>query len=252
MNSIRQSFSWWCFANRGTGDLDLLAGAAAIGFDAVELIDEPLWKPALDAGLQIASIPGHASIADGLNRKENAARITRELEENIAKAAEYRIPYLVCFSGNRGGLGDEEGLENCAEALSRVVPAAAEAGVALIMELLNSKVDHADYQCDRSAWGIELCRRVNSPAFRLLFDIYHMQVMEGDIIRSIRENHNFFAHYHTAGNPGRGPMDGSQELNYPAIYRAIRETGYSGFVGHEFLPHGEPLAELETAFRQCG
>lgn len=252
MSSLRQSFSWWCFSNRGTEDSDLLSGAARIGYDGVELLGENLWKPALDAGLSIVSVPGHNSIEDGLNRRENAARIVGEIEENIEKAVEFRIPFLICFSGNRGGLGDEAGLNHCAETLARVTPAAERAGVVLIMELLNSKVDHHDYQCDRSAWGVELCKRVGSPSFRLLYDIYHMQVMEGDIIRTIRENHAFFAHYHTAGNPGRGPMDARQELQYPAIYRAIAETGFTGFVGHEFIPKENPLCELESAFQLCG
>jgi len=251
MSKIKQSFSWWCFANKGVESPELLAAAANIGYSAVELIESELWPIAQDAGLKIASIAGHGSIEQGLNRREHAARIEKELRTNIDLAATHQIPYLICFSGNRAGLNDAEGLAICAETLERVLPHAEQAGITLIMELLNSKVDHIDYQCDHTAWGVELCRRIHSPAFSLLYDIYHMQIMEGDIIRTIRENHSCFAHYHTAGNPGRGPLDSTQELNYPAIFRAIAQTGYQGYIGHEFLPQGDPIKELELAYRLC-
>lgn len=248
---IRQSFSWWCVANRGVEPGALLAGAAKIGFTAVELIDEKLWPLARKAGLSIASTGGHGTIDDGLNREENFPRIEAEIRTNLAQAREWGIPVLICFSGARRGLSDEAGLEQCARSLRRLAPLAEDAGVVLAVELLNSKVDHPDYQCDRSAWGIELGRRVGSPAVRLLYDIYHMQVMEGDLVRTIRTGHEFFAHYHTAGNPGRGQPDKTQEINYPAVYRAIAETGYAGFIGHEFVPPGDPLSALEKAYRDC-
>ncbi|MDD5199489.1 MAG: TIM barrel protein [Terrimicrobiaceae bacterium] len=251
MSALRQSFSWWCFANRGVEPGELLSGARKIGYQGVDLIDEALWPAAKANGLAISATGGHGTIESGLNRRENAARIEQELRANIAKAREWEIPILICFSGNRAGLDDEAGLESCAETLRRLAPVAADAGVVLAMELLNSKVDHADYQCDGAAWGIELCRRVDSPAFKLLYDIYHMQVMEGDIIRTIQCSHSFFAHYHTAGNPGRGQPDHSQELHYPAIYRAIAATGYGGFLSHEFLPAGNPVDALERAFNDC-
>jgi hydroxypyruvate isomerase len=158
---------------------------------------------------------------------------------------------LICFSGRRNGLDDETGLAACAETLGRVLPAAEQAGVKLAMELLNSKVDHRDYQCDHSAWGVQLCERVGLPAFGLLYDIYHMQVMEGDLIRTIGRDHRHFVHYHTAGNPGRGLMNAGQEIQYPPIYRAIAATGYTGLIGHEFIPQGDPLVELRAAFEQC-
>jgi len=248
---IRQSFSWWCVANRGLEPEALLNGAAKIGYAAVELIDESLWPLARKAGLEIASEGGHRTIEDGLNREENFPRIEKEVRANLAKAREWKIPVLICFSGNRRGLSDEVGLEQCAKSLSRLAPMAEDAGVVLAVELLNSKVDHPDYQCDRSAWGIELCRRVGSPAVKLLYDIYHMQIMEGDLVRTIQEGHEFFAHYHTAGNPGRGQPDETQEINYPAVYRAIAKTGYSGFIAQEFIPKGDPLAALERAYRDC-
>jgi hydroxypyruvate isomerase len=249
MKALRQAFSYWCFSNRGVEHDELLAGAARLGYEGVELIDEKLWPMARDHGLRIASMNGHGSIENGLNRSENAARIEKELRDNIAKARQRKIPVLICFSGNRyGGADDKAGLDQCAKTLAQVAPEAAEAGVVLAMELLNSKVDHRGYQCDHAAWGVELCRLVNSPAVKLLYDIYHMQIMEGDIIRTIQANHGYFAHYHTAGNPGRGQPDATQEISYPAIYRAIAQTGYSGFVSHEFLPAGNPLDALKKAF----
>jgi hydroxypyruvate isomerase len=249
MKPLRQAFSWWCFANGKIEPDALLAGAARMGYEGVDLIEEALWPAAQRHGLAITAIGGHATLEDGLNRKENAGRIKNELRENIAKARRWKIPILICFSGNRhGGADDEAGLDTCAKTLAGIAPEAADAGVILAMELLNSKVDHRGYQCDHTGWGVELCRRVNSPAVKLLYDIYHMQIMEGDIIRSIQAGHDYFAHYHTAGNPGRGQPDGTQEIHYPAVYRAIARTGYNGFVSHEFHPSGDPLDALKKAF----
>ena len=245
---MRQSFSWWCFANRGVAADDLLAGAAKIGYEGVELIDEALWPAAQKNGLTISSAGGHQSIDDGLNRPEHATRIEQELHAGIAKARQWKIPVLICFAGNRRGVNDEAGLEQAAKTLSQLAPVAAEAGVVLALELLNSRVDHPGYQGDRTVWGVELCRRVDSPAVRLLYDIYHMQIMEGDLIRTIEANHEWIAHYHTAGNPGRGQPDDTQEIFYPAVYRAIAKTGYRGFIGHEFLPKSDPLEALRQAF----
>jgi hydroxypyruvate isomerase len=229
----------------------LLAGAKEMGYWGVDLIGEELWPAAKEHGLEISAVNGHRSIEDGLNRRENAKRIEGELRENIGKAREWGIPVLICFSGNLGGMSDDTGWRQCAETLGRVASFAEEAGVVLAVELLNSKVDHPDYQCDRTGWGVELCRRVGSPAVKLLYDIYHMQVMEGDVIRTIREHHGDIAHYHTAGNPGRGQPDESQELNYAAIYKAIAGTGYGGVISHEFLPGGEPLEAMRRAFEEC-
>jgi hydroxypyruvate isomerase len=247
-SSMRQSFAWWCFANRGVEPEALFAGAAKIGYEGVDLLDEEFWPMAQKHGLAITAVMGHQSIAEGLNRAENAPRIEKELRAHIAKAASWQIPILICFAGSRHGASDEAGLEQCRTILSRLAPVAAEANVVLAVELLNSKVDHPGYQCDHTAWGMELCRRVDSPAVRLLYDIYHMQIMEGDIIRTIEANHPFFVHYHTAGNPGRGQPDDTQEIFYPAIYRAIEKTGYRGFIAHEFLPAGDPREALRKAF----
>ena len=251
MNALRQSFSMWCFANRGVEPADLIRGTAKMGFAGVELVDEEHWAAITDAGMKIVSIGGHGTIENGLNRRDQAARIEEELHVKIEKAVKWKIPVLICFSGSRGPEGDEAGLAVCAETLKRIAPVAEQAGVALAVELLNSKVDHKGYQCDHTAWGVKLVEQVASPAVKLLYDIYHMQIMEGDLIRTIQEQHRHFAHYHTAGNPGRGPMDDTQEIHYPPIYRAIAATGYQGYVGHEFIPRGNPLDALRAAFDEC-
>lgn len=249
MNWFQQSFSWWCFQDRGVEADALLSGAAKIGYSGVDLLDESLWPAAQKCGLQISAVNGHSTF--GLNRRENAAAIEKEIGISIQKAEKWEIPVLVCFTGNREGQADNLGLEICAETLKRVAPLAENAGVKLAVELFNSKVDHADYQGDSTAFGIRLCQAVGSPSVRLLYDIYHMQIMEGDIIRTIQRDHEWFCHYHTAGNPGRSQPDETQELYYPAIYRAIASTGYQKTVAHEFVPKINPLEALEKAFRQC-
>ena len=249
---IRQSVSWWCFANRGIPDEELLAKAKAIGYDAVELIEERLFDRARDAGLAIASHGGHQSIERGLNDPAEHDRIEAEVLSNLQLAQKYAIPNLIVFSGSRRvGLTEEEGIENTSLGLSRVAQAAEEAGVNLVLELLNSKVDHGGYQADHTAWGVEVCRRVGSPRVGLLYDIYHMQIMEGDILQTIHDNHLHFLHYHTAGVPGRHDLDETQELNYRPIITAIAATGYVGYVGHEFIPKGDPVAALEQAYKMC-
>ena len=251
MNKLRQSFGWWCNAGRGVENDALLAAAKKIGYEGVDLPPEEIWPKITEAGLTIACAMGHGTLASGLNKKENAARIKEELLANIAKAKQWKIPQLVCFSGNRDGISEEAGLVQSALTLREVAPAAEKAGVTLCVELLNSKVDHPDYQCDHSAWGVELIRAVDSPAVRLLYDIYHMQIMEGDIIRTIERDHAYFSHYHTAGNPGRGQPDETQEIHYPPIYAAILKTGYKGWIAHEFTPTGDPVEALARAFKDA-
>ncbi|MCC6728048.1 MAG: TIM barrel protein [Chthonomonadales bacterium] len=251
MARIKQSVSWWCFVRGDFTPEKLVRTAADIGYDAVELVGPEHWPLARDHGLVIASIGGHRSLADGLNRRENHDRIEREILANLELAAQWAIPNLICFSGNRDGLNDGAGAEITAEGLRRVAKPAEDAGVNLVVELLNSKVDHQDYQCDRSDWGIRMCDMVGSPRVKLLYDIYHMQIMEGDIIRTIRNCGGYFAHYHTAGNPGRNDMDETQELYYPPIMRAILESGYEGYVGHEFVPRGDPARALRAAWDLC-
>jgi len=251
MAHLKQSVPWWCFARGAIAPQELVRAAAEIGYAAVELAGQEHWQLIRDHGLAIASTGGHGSIQSGLNRRDQHERIERELRENIALAERWGIPNLICFSGSRAGLDDMEGAAITAEGLRRVAPMAEQVGVTLVLELLNSKVDHPDYQCDHTAWGVEVCRMVDSPRVRLLYDIYHMQIMEGDIIRTIRARHAHFGHYHTAGNPGRNDMDDTQELNYPPIIRAIAATGYDGYIGHEFIPKGEPIAALRAAFELC-
>lgn len=251
MAHIKQSISWWCFQQGGMTMERMVRIAADIGYEAIELVEQEYWQYIKDAGLKIASLKGQASIEEGFNRREHHEHLQREVRANIALAAQWDIPNVIIFSGNRAGLDDKSGAEIMAEGLRGVVKVAEDAGVTLVLELLNSKVDHPGYQADRTAWSVEVCRMVNSPALRLLYDIYHMQVMEGDIIRTIRDYHDYFAHYHTAGNPGRNEIDERQELQYKPIVQAIMATGYSGYLGQEFIPTGDPEAALRQAFAIC-
>lgn len=251
MAHIRQSFSWWCFVRDSSQAETIVSAAAEIGYEACELLAPEFWPLARRYGLTIAAVAGHESLTDGLNRRENHDRIVEEVRVRLKEAVHWGIPNLICFSGNRNGLDDRVGMEITAEGLRRLAPMAEDAGVTLVLELLNSKVDHPDYQADHTSWGVEVCRMVDSPRVRLLYDIYHMQIMEGDIIRTITDSAPYIAHYHTAGVPGRHDMDETQELFYPAIMRAIATTGYSGFVGHEFVPKGDPIEALRAAFHLC-
>jgi len=249
---INQSFSWWCFAGRNVPDAEIFSAAAKIGYKAVELLPDDKLHLAAEHGLVIASHPGHRLTVEGLNDLDCHADIEATILSNIEVAKKHKIPTLIVFSGERRpGHSDEEGIENSAIGLKRVAKQAEDAGINLVIELLNSKVDHHRYQCDKTEWGVAVCERVGSPKIGLLYDIYHMQIMEGDIIRTIRDHHKHFLHYHTAGNPGRRDMDDTQELCYPPIMRAIAETGYTGYVGHEFIPKGDLLEALDTAYRLC-
>ena len=247
---MKQSLSWWAFCRQDVTPQMLVTEAKRIGYAGFDLVPEEHWGRVNDAGLTIACVGGHQSLTDGLNRRENHDRIAREIEQNLAKAVGARIPNLVVFSGNR--VGNEDGTDATVEVLQRVARAAEDAGVTLILELLNSKKDHPNYEADRAHWGVRVCEQVGSPCVKLLYDIYHMQIMEGDVIATIGAHHAQFAHYHTAGVPGRRDLDEAQELYYPAIVRAIEATGFDGFVGHEFLPKGETIPAMEEAFRICG
>ncbi len=254
---IKQSFCYPCFKRKELSLAGLCKAAAEIGYAGIELwfrgpdFDE-LAAAAKGAGLALASMCGHETLSDGLNKRSNHDRIEAEIRESIDIAARLGIPGLICFSGNRNaGQSDAEAIEACADGLRRVAPYAEEKGINLNVELLNSKVDHAGYQCDHTAWGVAVCRKVGSPRVKLLYDIYHMQIMEGDVIRTIRENIAHIGHFHTAGNPGRKDMDDTQELNYAGICRAIARSGYDLYVGHEFTPRGDPVEALRTAFAIC-
>lgn len=250
MPALRQGFCHWCFAGRGVAPDELFRAARSIGYEAVDLADEALWPMIVDAGLSLGAMGGHADIASGFNRRENFPRLEAELHAALARAVAWKIPVLICFSGNRRGLDDAVGLEHCAEGLSRIAPAAEAAGVILAVELLNSRIDHPDYQGDRTSWGVRLCELVGSPAVRLLYDIYHMHVMEGEVVPTLRRWHPYFAHYHTAGYPGRGEPGDGQDIDYPEVYRTLAEIAPGAWVTHEFLPAGHPVEALERAFRQ--
>jgi len=247
---MRQDICWWCFQGR-VEPKRLIAEAKRIGYEGFELVPEPMWDAIKEAEMHIVTHGGHGTIENGMNDPRNHSRIEDELKANIDKAVKYEIPILICFSGNRRGRPDEEGIENTAACLKRVAPYAEQKGVTLALEILNSKVDHRDYQFDRMQWGVRVVELVNSPRVKILYDIYHAQIMEGDIIRTIRAHHDKIAHYHTAGNPGRNEIDDSQELYYPAIMRAIKETGYTGWIGQEFVPKGDPLAAMRDALERC-
>jgi hydroxypyruvate isomerase len=251
MGRIKQSVCSWCFARGGVTMEQIIKEAAKIGYASVEMPGEHYWGLIKDEGMCIATIIGHKSLPDGLNKRSNHDRIEEELLKNMDIAAENDIPGLICFSGNREGLPDDEGIEIVAEGLSRVAKAAEEKGVNLCLELLNSKVNHPDYQCDHTSWGVEVCRRVNSPRVGLLYDIYHMQIMEGDLIRTIKDNIQYINHFHTAGNPGRHDLDEEQEIYYPAVMRAIADSEYDLYVGQEFVPKGDPIEALRAAFEIC-
>ncbi|HLZ56459.1 MAG TPA: TIM barrel protein [Ktedonosporobacter sp.] len=251
MKYLKQSFAWWCFARGDMTAERLVRLTAEIGYEAVELVGQEYWPLIKAHGLTIASINGQSSIEAGFNRREHHARLEQEVRDRIALAVQWGIPNLIVFSGNRAGLSDQKGAEITAEGLRRVAPLARDAGITLILELLNSKVDHPDYQADKVNWGLQVCHLVDSLAVKLLYDIYHMQIMEGDIIQTIRRHHALFAHYHTAGNPGRHEFDQTQELQYEPIFQTIAATGYQGYIGHEFLPTGDPEQALQWAFERC-
>jgi len=248
---IKQSACWGCFYRRETPVEQFVRNVAAIGCQSIEMGPEEHWQKIKDAGMTVAIFVGHASLADGLDDPRNHDRIEAELRGSIDKAVRYGIPSILCLSGNRRGMSDEQGLANSAACLSRVVKQAEDKGINLCVELLNSKVDHADYMGDHTTWGVELCKRVNSPRVKLLYDIYHMQIMEGDLIRTITRNIQYMGHFHTAGVPGRRDLDDQQEIYYPAVMRAIANAGYQGFVGHEFGPKGDPMAALKAAHKTC-
>jgi hydroxypyruvate isomerase len=245
--NIKQSVCRWCYR---MSLKDLALAAKKIGYQSIELLTPEEYKVVKPLGMTCAMVRC-ASIADGLNRKENHARIEQELRRHIEFAAAEGLPNVICMSGNRKGLDDGEGLKTCAQGLKRVLSLAEKKKVTICMEGLNSKVDHKDYMYDRTSWGVELCKKVSSDRFKLLYDIYHMQIMEGDVIRTIQTYKDHIAHYHTGGNPGRHEIDETQELTYPAIIKAIIATGYKGYLGQEFIPVRDPVQSLAQGFRIC-
>ena len=246
--SFKQSVSYWPLSKAGEENYKTIF---EMGITGVEMPPPEKYQELRDAGFTIATIAGHKSLEDGLNKRENHTRIADELRASLEVAKKFEIPNLICFSGNRNGLSDLEGAINTIEGISEVAEDAEETGVNLIIELLNSRVDHADYQCDHTAWGVQVVTAVASPRVKLLYDIYHMQIMEGDLIRTIRENIEHIAHFHTAGNPGRKDLHQNNEINYADVARAIHETGFDGFLGHEYGPTGDALESLRQAYNLC-
>jgi len=246
---LKQSVCQWCYSRMPLDDL--CVAAKRIGLESVELLSEKDWATVKQHGLTCAMANGPSTIPIGFNRPDQHDRLVAESERLLPLVAAAGLPNMIVFSGNRDGMSDGEGLEHCVRGLQRITPTAERLGVTVCMELLNSKVDHKDYMCDRTRWGAELVQRVGSPRFKLLYDIYHMQIMEGDVIRTIRDNFAHIGHFHTGGVPGRHEIDETQELFYPAVMRAIADLGYTGYVGQEFIPSREPLVSLEQGVRIC-
>ena len=248
--AAKQSFSWWSFYQANTDPAVLLKAAAEMGLAAVELIGSQHWAMAREYGLTIAAIDGHDSkgCTFGLNRLENHETVISQIKTNLQLAQKWKIPHLIVFSGNRNGLSNKAGADNTARGLKQMAQMAEDMGVNLVLELLNSTIDHPDYQCDHTNWGIQVIEMVNSPNVKLLYDVYHMQIMEGDLIRTIETHHQHFAHYHLGGNPGRHEIGHNQEINYAAVLKAIAQTGHTGFIAHEYIPTTDPIASLQEAF----
>jgi len=249
--NIKHSVCKWCYNSINLYEFTI--AAKGMGISSVELLGPDEWDIVMDQGLYCAmAYCSFMGLQKGFNDPQNFERLQKEYMENIPKAADKGLKNIICFSGNRNGLSDAEGLENCAKGLEPVVKMAEKYNVNIVMELLNSKVNHPDYQCDHTDWGVTLCEKVGSPNFKLLYDIYHMQIMEGDVIATIRKYADYIAHYHTGGVPGRNEIDDTQELNYPAIMRAIVETGYDGYVAQEFIPSKqEKLESLKQGVEIC-
>jgi hydroxypyruvate isomerase len=223
-----------------------------IGFSAIDLIGPKEWDVLKANGIYSSMCNGaEIGLTKGWNDKQYHETLIKNYTEHIHLVAAAGYKNLICFSGNRNGMDDETGMKNCVEGLKKIMALAEQKGVIIQMELFNSKVDHKDYMCDKSAWGVELCKRIGSENFKLLYDIYHMQINEGDVIRTIQNSNKYFGHYHTAGVPGRHEIDETQELYYPAIMKAILETGHKGYVAQEFMPTGKDDKEKEKALKKA-
>jgi len=245
---INQSVCRWCYRKLSLDEL--CAAAAKMGLKSVELLSGKNLLTVKKYGLVCAMVSGHG-IARGMNDKKNHDECITKIRAGIDAAAEHGFPNVISMSGNRGSIPDDVGIENAIEGYKRVVGYAEKKKVTICVEYLNSKVNHKGYMFDHMAWGVEVCKRVGSERLKILYDIYHAQIMEGDIIRTIRDNKEYIGHYHTGGNPGRNEIDDTQELYYPAIMRAIVETGFKGYVGQEFTPKRDPLTSLAQAAQIC-
>jgi len=226
----------------------LLVKLGVVGRDLVGPQD---WPTLQKHGLIATMVPGAGSIKDGLNNKAKHPEFLDAFKRNISAATAYKWPNVICMAGDRARISNEEGMDNCVAILKEAVKIAEDHEVTICMELLNSKVNHPGYMCDKSDWGFELCRRVDSPRFKMLYDIYHMQIMEGDLIATIRKNIQYIGHFHTAGVPGRHELDENQEIYYPAVMRAIAGTGYTGYVAHEYTPVRDAIPSLIQSVKAC-
>ena len=247
---IKQAVTRGCFG-RGKSLEECCQIAQSLGIKGFDLIGPNDFPTLKKYGLTPTMVPGGSSIADGINRKELHDGIEKRMREAIEATAAAGGPNVIVLSGNRRGMKDEEGLENAVAYFNRIKKLAEDKRVTLCLELLNSKVNHPDYMCDHTAWGVEVCKRVDSPRVKLLYDIYHMQIMEGDIIRTIRTNFKYMGHFHTAGNPGRHEFDDTQEMNYRGIAKALADLNYTGWLAHEYSPTRDAVQSLEEALRIC-
>ena len=248
---MRQCFAWWSFTyQRDIAPAAFLEASVRTGIDGVEMLPQQLWPVAKDVGLTLVTVGGHEPLELGFNDPARHAALQDQVRRTLETCAKAGVPNVIVFSGNRDGRSDADGISACAAGLAPLAEEAHAAGITLVLELLNSKVDHRDYHCDHTWWGAEVVRRVGSPGLRLLFDAYHMQLMEGNLSLTIREHIERIGHIHTAGVPGRRDLDAKQEVNWPAIGALLRKLDYRGWVGHEFLPKDDPLTSLAHAVKQ--
>jgi hydroxypyruvate isomerase len=247
---FQHSVCRWCYKNIPLEELCDIAKDC--GIQSIELLNPDEWDVVLSRGLKVALSNGSSlGIPKGFNDPQYHIQLQTEIKQVLHKAADKGIPQVIVFSGNRFGIADQLAIENCARGLAPLVSLAEEVNVTMVMELLNSKINHPDYQCDHTSWGLQVVDMVNSPNFKLLYDIYHMQIMEGDVIRTITDHKDYIAHYHTGGVPGRHEINESQELNYRAIMNAIADNGFTGYVAQEFIPVGDPKKSLKEAITIC-
>jgi len=244
--NINQSLCQSCYKKIPLDEL--CTAAKKFGYKSIELLTPDQVLKVKPAGLTCAVLSSIGGITKCWNRRENHDELEKKAHELIDFAAEQQLPNVITFSGNRAGQADDEGIDICAEGIKKIAGYAEQKKITVIMELLNSKVDHKDYQCDHTAWGVKLCKKVGSERFKLLYDIYHMQIMEGDVIRTIRENKDYLAHFHTGGVPGRHEIDDTQELNYRLVAQTIVDAGYTGYIAHEYrpTPGRDPIKSIET------
>ncbi len=247
---IKQSVSYWCFGKIPLEEFS--KQAKAMGLVGIDLLDPKDWPVVKANGLITTMANGPSGITSGWNDPKNHDKLVEKAEVRLQEVADAGLPNMIVMSGNRRGMADDEGLKNCAKGLKRIMKQAEKLSVNVVMELLNSKRDHKDYMCDHTVWGVNLANEIGSDRFKLLYDIYHMQIMEGDVIQTLLDNLKYIGHIHTGGVPGRNEIDDTQELNYRRICQAIADAGFQGFVAHEFVPkRDDPLASLRQAVQIC-